>query len=131
MSSAPYVYRATCEAWHDGDTGTFLLDLGFNVYARWPVRLLGCNAIELAKPGGKEARDHILTLCPVGTQVTVESATWDKYARVDGIVLVPSLGADFLGDLAERMIRDGYAAEWDGTGKAPIPPWPIPVPPTG
>jgi endonuclease YncB( thermonuclease family) len=58
---------------------------------------------------------------PGGTEVIVTSVGWDKYAnRADCTVFVPGIG-----DLATRLIADGYAVEWDGTGPRPVPPWPI------
>jgi hypothetical protein len=30
-------------------------------------------------------------------------------------------------DVATQMIRDRYAAPWDGKGTKPVPAWPIPI----
>src|SRR2546430_10186637 len=43
------------------------------------VRLNGINAIELNRPGGKEAREHLIALMPIGSKVTLTSFGWDKY----------------------------------------------------
>lgn len=111
---------------HDGDTLTVALDVGFNFTATWPVRLLGMNARELSEPGGREARDHLAGLCPVGSAVTVRSVVWDKYGgRIDGIVYPD---ADAGASVAGRMCSDGYAAPWNGVGPRPVPPWPMPAP---
>jgi micrococcal nuclease len=119
--SVDYIYNAQCLEWHDGDTGTFLLDVGFNLFARWPIRLVGINARELDMPGGPEARDHLIGLCPVGSQVTVTSVRWDKFgSRVLGLVSTRA------GSLSAQMVTDGYASPWNGNGTKPVPPWPLP-----
>jgi endonuclease YncB( thermonuclease family) len=127
MSISPYQYVAYVTAVHDGDTLTVRVDLGFDTWRVQNVRLVGINARELSQPGGREARDHLRSiLWPDGVagdvRVGLVSIAYDKYGdRVDGAVL---LGGE---SLSVRMIADGYAAPWDGRGKAPVPPWPIPV----
>jgi endonuclease YncB( thermonuclease family) len=81
---------------HDGDTIKVSIplarsrakdrDLGFHIYVEhgWlvlhaPIRLLGCNAIELHSPGGVEARDNLAALLPVGTTVMLMTVAVDKY----------------------------------------------------
>lgn len=106
----------------DGDTFKALVDQGCDNLTRKGIRINGINARELSEPGGPEARAYLRDLVPEGMVVTVISVTWDKYAnRLDCDVDVPGIG-----DLASRLIADGYAAAWDGTGPRPVPPWPIP-----
>jgi endonuclease YncB( thermonuclease family) len=132
VSISPYQYVAYVTAVHDGDTLTCRVDLGFDTWRVQNVRLVGINARELSQPGGKEARDHLRSiLWPPHTpsdawvaepKVGLISVAYDKYGdRVDGDV--PLNGES----LSARMIRDGFAAPWDGRGKAPVPPWPIPA----
>ena len=120
-------YAETVVEIHDGDTIDVDLvltkagrqssdrDLGFNVHRnrqgvtleRQSVRLLGCNAPELATPAGKDALAFI----------ELVSHGWDKYGgRVDGAVTL----ADGR-DLTAVMIAAGHAAPWDGTGPKPLP----------
>ena len=132
-----YTYTATVTNVHDGDTITVRLlltpagrlhqldhDLGFNVH-RTPrgielegqaVRLLGCNAPELATPDGKTAQAALAAMLPIGSQVTISSVAWDKYGgRVDAIV------TDTTGrDITQAMIAAGHAKAWDGTGPKPV-----------
>jgi len=120
MTSSLYVYRATVLKVFDADTATISADLGFNASLRVSVRLAGINARELAEPGGREARDHLASLCPVGSTVTFHSLGVDKYGgRSLGRLLL-----DDGTDVAERMIANGYAARWDGKGTRPVPRWP-------
>lgn len=117
----PYTRAFTIAYVHDGDTVMGALDLGFHVTMNASCRLAGINARELAMPGGKEARDHLAGLVPVGARLTVTSVTADKYSgRFDGLLWLPD--GD---DASARMVRDGYAAAWDGTGPKPVPPWPL------
>lgn len=100
------------------------IDYGRDTWAlRAVVRLLGIAARELSAPGGREARDHLAALLPVGTVTRVDSHGWDKYGgRIDGMVWLPDGSS-----VASRMIADGYAVAWDGKGKQPLPPWPLTV----
>ena len=133
-------YKATVVEIHDGDTIDVDLvlvashahrhepdvDLGFNVHAvsgqgvvleRQSVRLLGCNAPELATDAGKAALAYLETILHVGDQVELVSHGWDKYGgRVDGTIRLPD-GRD----LTETMIAAGQAAPWDGQGVKPVP----------
>jgi endonuclease YncB( thermonuclease family) len=133
-------YQAKVAAIHDGDTidVDILLvkdkhhrhdtdaDLGFNVHEvsgvgvvleRQSVRLLGCNAPELATPAGKNALAFLETILAVGDTVTLVSHGWDKYGgRIDGAVTLPD-GRD----LTAVMIAAGHAAAWDGQGEKPVP----------
>jgi endonuclease YncB( thermonuclease family) len=119
-----YIYRATVIGWHDGDTGTFAVSVGFDITFTTNVRLLGMNARELAVPGGKEARDNLRALLPPGTAVTITSASWDKYGgRADATVTY--LGADGQPhDLVGDLIADGWGAPYGGAGPMPVPQWP-------
>lgn len=122
---------------HDGDTFKVTVDLGsararskdygFHIYAEAgrlvlhaDIRLLGCNAIELAQPGGAEARDNLLALMPLGSHVSLHTTSPDKYgARYDAAVTLPD-GRDLTTVLADG----GWVALWNGTGPKPVPAWP-------
>jgi endonuclease YncB( thermonuclease family) len=133
-------YKATVVDIHDGDTIDVSIvlvanrtrhkiddaDLGFNVHAvsgigtvleRQSVRLLGCNAPELATDAGKAALAYLETQLHVGDVVTLVSHGWDKYGgRIDGQITL----ADGR-DLTQAMIAAGQAAPWDGQGPKPVP----------
>lgn len=86
------------------------------------VRLHGINAREHKDPGGPEATAHLAQLVgALPAAITVEVVKPDKYGgRIVGRVVTPA-GVD----VGARMISDGYAAAWNGTGAKPLPPWPI------
>lgn len=119
-------WRGTVVEVHDGDTLTVEIDRGFDDFSRKRVRLRGCNARELFMSGGEEAGQYLRHLT-LGGSVLVANADWDKYGgRILGdVVLVDYDGVD----LAARLIRDGFAAKWDGKGPKRIPVWPIPADP--
>lgn len=111
---------------HDGDTLDVYLDLatkpliGIDLWADVPIRLAGCNARELAQPGGPEARDNLAALLPPGTQITVTVVHGDKYgSRRDAHIQLPD-GSD----LVQRLVAEGWVAAWDGIGGRPVPAWP-------
>jgi endonuclease YncB( thermonuclease family) len=130
MTAQPaYTYAAMVTAVHDGDTITVDIDLGFAVHTRQHVRLLGCNAIELAQPGGAEARDHLASLFGLTEtsannlgHVVLRSVKPDKYGdRYDAAITLTNAGGT---DLVTQLIADGWAAAWDGKGPKPVPAWP-------
>jgi endonuclease YncB( thermonuclease family) len=71
-------------------------------------------------PGGKEARDNLASLIPVGTTLKVQSSEWDKYSNRIIVSIVLADGTD----LVTRLIREQWAAPWDGVGAKPLSPWP-------
>jgi len=48
------------------------------------IRLIGVFAPEMNKPGGVEARQYMLEICPVGSTITLEFDRYlrDRYGRV-------------------------------------------------
>lgn len=122
---APFLFNARVVSVHDGDTINVVVDRGMYDYAGTdehpvPVRLAGCNARELTADGGIEARDHLAGLLPPGTAVVLATVKPDKYApRWDARVATAAVE-----DVTALLVADGWAAAWDGTGKAPVPPWP-------
>lgn len=121
-----YQYRSIIVRVIDGDTVEADVDLGFGFWMRStpknPVsfRLAGCNLREKHEPGGRQAREYVVSLLPAGTQVVLTSIVNDKYGgRYDARVNVAGVG-----DLAEHLIVEGWAAPWSGKGPRPVPPWP-------
>lgn len=119
----PYVYNATVNYVHDGDTINVDLDFGLEVWRRkLSVRFAGCNAAELGSPGGDAAAVNLKAVLPPGSVLTLRSVAWDKYGgRIDADAVELS-GVD----LIQSLIADNWLAAWDGTGTRPVPPWPRP-----
>jgi endonuclease YncB( thermonuclease family) len=132
---SPRYYPAVVLDVIDGDTVRVFLDRGGDDWWRTVLRLAAGNARESKDPGGGAARTHLAELVAPITALTVRelfdskrrgevtSAGWDKYGgRIDGSLSVPGVG-----DVAARMIADGYMAAWNGVGTRPVPPWPLPA----
>lgn len=120
---APFIYNAWVLSNHDGDTLTVKVDRGNKDYSEWNIRLLGCNARELADTGGKEARDNLHALLPAGTAIVLETVKPDKYAgRYDAKVWFRHGGKVI--ELTELLAGEGWVATWDGRGERPVPSWP-------
>ena len=110
-------YPALCIGWHDGDTGQFDIDLGFDHIirsvdfdgkTRLSCRVYGINAPELSTPEGKLALTAALGFCPVGMRVEIWSHGWDKFGgRFDGTIALLD-GTDF----ATRMLDAGLAVPY-------------------
>lgn len=114
-----FEYAATVVRVIDGDTLVLDVDLGFSIWLRSSCRLAGVNAIELRHPGGVEARAHLTGLVAAAPLV-VRSVRLDKFAgRFDGVLLAGGV------DMGARMVADGFAVKWDGSGPRPVPAWPI------
>ncbi len=117
-------YAVTVLGCHDGDN--VLMDIALGLDAVWrsqSVRLTGCNANELDEPGGREALAELQRRVPAGAGGVLASVKPDKYGgRLNGRLALPGIP-----DLAEYLIGSGWAARWDGRGKAPRPVWPRPA----
>lgn len=127
--------RADVTVVHDGDTvdmdviQEFDIGFGGTITSRQPhsFRLFGCNANELAAPGGPEARDNLAAMLPVGTHVRLGSVKDDKYGgRQDAILwaIDPATGTEY--NVVQRLIDTHWAVAWNGQGVKPKPPWPRP-----
>lgn len=126
MSGKTFRFYATINEVHDGDTLYGYVDQGLGFWNHGAakngigLRLNGCNARELGTPGAIEARDNLAALVPVGSVVPITSVSWDKYANRLDVTITLADGTD----LVSKLVADGWAAAWDGTGKRPVPAWP-------
>jgi micrococcal nuclease len=80
-----YEYNAVIRSVYDGDTCRADIDLGFGIWtSNQSLRLLGIDAPELGKPGGKEARDYLRQMLPIGATVVIRTVKDedDKYGRL-------------------------------------------------
>ena len=115
MSATYGPYPAIVAAVHDGDTCHLDLDLGFGLVLGLSCRCYGIDAPELATKLGPPARDFAATLLPLGSQVTVLSHGWDKYAgRFLGEITLAD-GRSF----SDVMISADQARPYFGSGPKP------------
>jgi micrococcal nuclease len=83
MKEFEYWYQCVVRSIHDGDTMTLRFDLGRRIYSEDSIRLYRINAPELSQAGGKESRDYLRNLVPIGALVRVQTFknARDKYGR--------------------------------------------------
>jgi endonuclease YncB( thermonuclease family) len=129
---------AVVTAIHDGDTidanvtFTATIDAGFQqiitTSSTQPhaFRLFGCNANELNAPGGKEARDNLAAMLPVGTTLRLSSVKDDKYGGRWLAILWAKDPAGNEYNVTQKLIDTHWAVAWNGNGTKPKPPWPRP-----
>jgi endonuclease YncB( thermonuclease family) len=131
--------RADVLVVHDGDTVdlnvtfTATIDAGFNqaitTTSTQPhsFRLFGCNANELADPGGPEARDNLAAMLPIGTRLRLSSVKDDKFGgRYDAVLWARDMLTGEEYNVVQRLIDTHWAVPWNGNGAKPKPPWPRP-----
>ena len=82
-----YTYKAKVARVIDGDTVVLEIDLGFKIYHHMSCRLLNVNAPELnakdeaVKLAAVESKEYLMSLLPVGKEITIKSTRLDKYGR--------------------------------------------------
>ena len=105
MNEFEYWYQAKVLSIHDGDTMTLRIDMGRRIYIEDSIRLYRINAPELSQAGGKEARDYLRQLVPIGSTVRVQTFKniEDKYGRWLGDVWFEGV------QINDRMVEAGHA----------------------
>jgi micrococcal nuclease len=113
-----FLYTATEVNVVDGDTLDVQLDLGFGVFTRQRVRLLGLNAAE----HGTELGDQATAFAKEWVQkhsadltVRTQKDKKEKFGRYLATVLAGDA------DLGQALIDAGLAVPYDGHGPRPVP----------
>ncbi len=138
---APFYFNAWVDEWTDGDTVVCRVDRGRRDYSSWNVRVLGASCRETPKPrfgipgepGGEECLAEVTARWPFGTRLVLATVKPDKYGDRQLALVITAAEDGQSVDVAQELIRDHWAAPWNGRGKAPKPPWPRPAgarPPT-
>ncbi len=87
----------------DGDTIDVDVDHGFGVFTRQRIRLAGVDCPEIGTPGGRAAREAVLTWADFPLQTLVAYSKKDKYGR-----RIADLEMD--GDrLSDELVKRGLA----------------------
>jgi endonuclease YncB( thermonuclease family) len=121
---APPWLNAWVDEWHDGDTVIVRVDRWMRDYSTWNIRIHGMATLELAEPGGVEARDECARRWPPDTELVLATSKPDKYGgrfNADVYYRGPD-GEPRL--VSAELIADGWALPWDGHGPQPKPRWP-------
>jgi micrococcal nuclease len=108
----------------DGDTVDVDIDLGFEVWLRnQRIRLYGIDTPEsrtsdkVEKVFGNLAKDKILSFCPVGAKIVLQTKADDsrgKYGRILGELIVDDVNVN------QYMVDNSYAVEYFGKSKGDI-----------
>lgn len=107
-----YEYYTKIEKVVDGDTVDVFIDLGFSVWHKERIRLVGVDTAEKNTAFGK-ATKKLLVDTLEGKKVKLQVSKPDKYGRYLGII--------FLNDsesINDQMIRHGIAKSYGGDSKA-------------
>ena len=108
-----YYYKIEILRVVDGDTVDVRIDLGFNVWHKCRVRLMGINAPESRtrdkeeKKRGLAAKQWLIDKVEF-RDVEMQSHGVGKYGRVLGTLFINDV------DVNKMMVKEGHAEEYDG-----------------
>jgi micrococcal nuclease len=104
-----YEYKCTVIRIIDGDSAVISVDLGFRISMEMRFRLTGINAPELKTDAGKAAKQRLLELMPIGSEMIVRTKKdrQEKYGRYLGL-FIDSEGHE----VNERMVMEGFATRY-------------------
>ena len=106
-----YEYYTKIEKVVDGDTVDVFIDLGFNVWHKERIRLVGVDTAEKNTEFGKATKKLLIDTIE-GKKVRLQVSKPDKYGRYLGVI--------FLNDtesINDQMIRYGIAKPYRGDSK--------------
>ena len=112
-----YYYKIEILRVVDGDTVDVRIDLGFNVWHKCRVRLMGINAPESRtrdleeKARGLAAKDWLIEELD-GAEVEMQSHGTGKYGRVLGTLIIDDV------DINQKMVDKGHAIWYDGGSRS-------------
>jgi|TARA_B100001094_G_scaffold38607_1_gene32961 micrococcal nuclease len=110
-----YYYKTEVLRVVDGDTVDVRMDLGFNVWHKCRVRLLGINAPESRtrdleeKKRGLAAKAFLIEVLETAqSDVELQSHGTGKYGRVLGEFYINGV------NINDLMVKEGHAVKYDG-----------------
>jgi len=113
-----YYYKVELLRVVDGDTVDVRVDLGFDVWHKCRVRLMGINAPESRtrdkeeKIRGLAAKEYLKEVLEnAQVEIEMKSLGVGKYGRVLGILFINDV------NINQMMIDNGHAVEYDGGPK--------------
>ena len=110
-----YYYKVEILRVVDGDTVDVRMDLGFNVWHKCRVRLMGINAPESRtrnleeKARGLAAKDWLINILESAqSEIEMQSHGVGKYGRVLGELYINEV------NINQLMVKEGHAELYDG-----------------
>lgn len=107
MRKIKYTHRGEVLSVYDGDTIHAQIDLGFRIMFQIKIRLAGIDAAELSTEAGREAKQFLSELLPIGTEIISESLRLDKFGRSLAIVSLPKAKLS----VNQQILSAGFAVE--------------------
>jgi micrococcal nuclease len=111
-----YQYEAIVEKVIDGDTVDIFVDLGFSVWYRERIRLIGIDAPEKKFPYGKVVLSY-LTKTLSGKKVFLDVTKKDKYGRYLAQIYLSKNDTESIND---SLIKNNMAKAYYGASRADI-----------
>jgi micrococcal nuclease len=110
-----YEYKAKIERWLDADTVDISIDLGFDVWTKQRIRMIGIDAAEKNTTLGQEALKFVNDQVPPGCIVKIQSFKKEKFGRYLAHIVYECGNASLF--LDKVLIDRGYAINYDGKSK--------------
>jgi micrococcal nuclease len=118
-----YTYKVELVKVVDGDTIDVIIDLGFDIFVKKRVRLVGINTPECRtrdlkeKALGLAAKDRVKAILKENLKFTLESTKLGKFGRVLGNVYITVLdGTESLTQIClnDQLIKEKHAVAYFG-----------------
>lgn len=109
-----YTYYTKIEKVIDGDTVDVFIDLGFNIWHKERIRLIGIDTAERSTPFGK-ATKQFLSNNIENKMVKIEVFKPDKYGRYLGKIYLSSEES-----INDQLVRQGIAKAYFGDSKSSL-----------
>jgi len=107
-----FSYKAIVEKAVDGDTLDLSIDLGFNIWHRLRVRMIGVDTPEKWFPYGKVVKEYVTKLL-VGKTIIIDTEKPDNYGRY----LVEVRLSGFRDTFNQHLIDQGMAKAYGGASR--------------
>jgi micrococcal nuclease len=118
-----YTYKVELVKVVDGDTIDVIIDLGFDIFVKKRVRLVGINTPECRtrdlkeKALGLAAKDRVKAILKENLKFTLESTKLGKFGRVLGNIYITVLdGTESLTQIClnDQLIKEKHAVAYFG-----------------
>ena len=107
-----FKYNAIVDYVVDGDTVDLSIDLGFDIWHKTRVRLLGLDTPEKWHPYGKVVKQYVIEQLQ-GKEVQIVSTKQDKYGRYLVQIYLPKMEKTF----NQHLINENMAKAYFGAAR--------------
>ena len=107
-----FKYNAIVDYVVDGDTVDLSIDLGFDIWHKTRVRLLGLDTPEKWHPYGKVVKQYVIEQLQ-GKEVQIVSTKQDKYGRYLVQIYLPKMEKTF----NQHLINENMAKAYFGASR--------------